>query len=112
MPVDADDTLAKEVLYPDDLSGRTLEIDPDGLMNGTVQFWDADEEPTPDGAKHGLFFPADCADEGQVWVAAPRDLRKSLADLEPGDIFEVLSCEKAGPGETDPFYAEIAVITE
>lgn len=111
MPTDASETTAKDVLYPDDLQGDTLEIDPNGEMNGGIQFWDADEAP-PDGAKHGWYFPVDSADHGETWAAAPRDLREQLADLEPGDIFEVLSLEKSHDGETAEWYAEIAVITD
>lgn len=111
MPVDAKDSVTKEVLYPDDLTGETLEIDPNGLMNGAVQFWDAEEEATPDGAKYGLFCPVDSAEHGEVWASAPRELREAMVDLVPGDIIEVLSCEQ-GEGDPAPWYVDIAVLTE
>lgn len=117
MPTRADDTVTKEVLYPDDLTGETLEIDPEGRLNGELAFWNAedpeDTEDLPDGAKRGWWLPVDSADHGQVWASMPRDLRESLAEkgLTSGDIIEVLSHEK-GPGDTDPWMAEVAVITD
>lgn len=116
MPTSADDTVTKEVLYPDSLSGETLELDPDGRLNGQgMAFWNADDpgdaESLPEGAKRGWWLPVDSAEHGQVWAAMPRELRERIAELESGDIIEVLSCEK-GPGETDPYMVEIALLTE
>lgn len=110
MPTDVSETTTKDVLYPDDLRGDTLEIDPRGEMNGAVQMWTAEECPA-DGAKKGHYFPVDSAEHGETWAAAPRDLREQLAELDPGDIFEVLSMEKSGQGETDEWLCEISVIT-
>lgn len=119
MPTDAADTVSKDVLYPDDLQGRTLELDPDERLNGQgLAFWRADDEgdaeQLPDGAKRGWWLPVDCADDGQVWASMPRDLRVTLIEkgLGSGDIIEVLSLEKAGPGETAPWFAEVAVVAQ
>lgn len=117
MPTDAEDTVTKDVLYPDDLSGETLEIDPENRLNGGLAFWqsdiDADAEELPEGAKRGWWLPVDSAEHGETWASMPRELREQLIEngLQSGDIFEVLSLEK-GPGETDPYMAEIAVLTD
>lgn len=116
MPTDAEETVAKEVLYPDDLSGETLEIDPDGLLDGGLAFWnaDGDAEALPDGAKRGWWLPVDSAEHGQVWASMPGDLREQMvdADLGSGDIIEVVSMKKQGGEETSPWKAEMAVVAE
>lgn len=118
MPTDAADTITKDVLYPDDLGGKTVEIDPENRLSNGLAFWKADDqgdaEMLPEGARHGHWLPVDDADEGTVWMSCPRDLREVMVSegLESGDIIEILSCEKAGSGETDQWYAEIAVVTD
>ena len=114
MPTKGEDTTAKEVLYPDDLAGRTLELDPDRELNGGMAYWaaedTADAERLPDGAKRGWWLPVDCADDGRLWMAVPRALREELNSLQSGDIVEIVRCEK-GPGDTDPYSVEVAVVT-
>lgn len=114
MPESGRDTVSKDVLYPDDLTGETLIIDPADRMNGEMLFWNAedegDSEDLPDDARYGYFFPAIHPEHGEIWVSAPRELREVLVDkINPGDEIEVLSLEK-GPGETDPYMAEVAIV--
>lgn len=111
MPTKAEDTVKKEVLYPDDLPGSTLEIDGERL-NGETAFYHAEDdgEALPDGARRGWWLPVDSAEHGPVWAAMPRVLREEIAGHEPGEIFEVVSIGK-GPGETDAYEAEIAWLT-
>lgn len=112
MPTKAEDTVKKDVLYPDDLDGATLEIDGERL-NGVTAFWHAqdenDAEDLPDGAREGWWLPVDSAEHGKVWAAMPRALREEIIDHDPGEIFEVVRLEK-GPGDTDPYESEIAWI--
>lgn len=120
MPTDSAETLIEDVLYPDNLQGAALDIDPEERMNGSLQYWLADDpddaEVLPDGAKRGHYFPVSVigSHDGEVWAAAPRDLRARLeqADVGPGDSVEVTELKKSGEGETDPYSARIAVITD
>lgn len=118
MPTKAEDTVTKDCLYPDDLTGRTVEIDPEQRLENGLAFWrpdesEADDEQTPEGARHGYWLPVDDADDGEVWMSCPRDLREAMLrnGVESGDVIEILSHEK-GPGDTDPWMAEIALITD
>lgn len=108
MPTKPEDTVKKDVLYPDDLPGCTLEIDGERL-NGSLEFFHAkdDADHLPDGAREGWWLPVDSAEHGETWATMPRVLREEIMGHEPGDIFEVVSLGK-GPGETDPYQAEVA----
>lgn len=112
MPTSGRDTVAVDVLYPDQLPGDGLVLDPDRL-NGEVAFWDADD---PDdraalpaqGASFGWWLPVVHPEHGPVWAVAPRALRSWLVEeeLEPGDAFEVTEVIE-GEKEHDPYEVEV-----
>lgn len=115
MPTSGEDTVKKDVLYPDQLVGETLVIDEGwDLLDGEVQFWDAadpdDKKALPDGAKNGWWLPVQSAERGTLWIACPLQLREAILELQPGDAFEVIGMAP-GQGENDPYDVEIAVIT-
>lgn len=120
MPTDSARTLTDDVLYPDNLQGTALDIDPEKRMNGGLQYWLADDpddaEVLPDGAKRGHYFPVSVigSHDGEVWAAAPRDLRARLdqAGVGPGDAVEITELKKSGEKQTDPYTARVAIIED
>lgn len=113
MPTSGRDTVTSEVLYPDELEGRLLELDGERL-NGELAFWDADDhddrEDLPgQGASYGWWVPVmDSADNEPRWAVAPRQLREQLVELElgPGDAFEVTHLEE-GESDDDPYEIDL-----
>lgn len=108
-----DDTVKRDVLYPDSLSGEIFEARSGPDSNGVFEAYHAEDDADhlPDGAKNGWFLPVIHVEHGEIWIAAPRDLREALVGLDLGDAFEVLSCEKSQDSETAPYYAEIALVS-
>lgn len=111
MPTSGRDTVAVDVLYPDELPGSGLVPDPDRL-NGELAFWDADDledrEDLPgQGASYGWWLPVLHPEHGEVWAVAPRALREWLVanEVEPGDAFEVTKVVE-GDEEHDPYEVE------
>jgi hypothetical protein len=109
MPVEPDDSVLKEVYYPDDVT------EVDGFqIRERFAFWDSDDsddsEELPEEARHGLWLPVTPLGHGEEesWLSAPRQLREALveAEVEAGDSFRVLEMEK-GPADHDPYEVEI-----
>jgi len=112
MPKSPEDATTKDVLYPDDLAGKKLQIE-------AYAYWDASDEEDraelPEDAQYGLFLPVNTTtgDDGRVWASAPRALRDDLMrhEVGEGDWFEVLEVEK-GPADHDPYHLETRTVEE
>lgn len=110
MPRDLRESTQKDVLYPDELPGETLQVCPDRL-DGEIVTWEAGEpgertpdyDDLPDGADFHDWLPVVHPDHGTAWACAPRALREALLglDLEPGDFFQVTDHYR-GDDEHDP----------
>lgn len=118
MPTSARDATTDDALYPDQLPGRRLELDPDRL-DGELEVWDArdddDAEALPDGADYGNWLPVvdhSGPEAREVWASAPRGLLEELleAGAEPGDYVEV-GAHHRGDAEHDPHTFEDVILT-
>jgi Fe2+ transport system protein FeoA len=111
MPKSPEEATTKEVQYPDDLPGEKWTI-------VEYAYYDAqdedDAEELPEAAQYGWWLRVRPAGrDSETWASAPRDLREKLLELglEEGDTFEVYELKK-GPGDHDPYHAEVDQWTE
>lgn len=113
MPTKAEDSVRKDVLYPDELQGKSLIARGE---DGVLAFWDAedddDAEELPEDARYGWFLPvSDVYDDWTGWASMPRSLRMELlkADVKPGDGFHVkrLQQDEDAEEETAEYTAEV-----
>lgn len=110
MPTKAEDTVRKDVLYPDEQAGNGFIPSP-GQLNGEIVYWlsEEDGDDLPDDARYGWWLPVDAVGrDWSGWLAAPRQLREDLLEeaVEPGDAFRVVSVEP-GPEDHDEHQYEI-----
>lgn len=105
MPVSPEDSVKKEVLYPDDLPGMELEIRENAYYDAEQ---DEDAKHLPEKAQYGLFLPVKDVAGDDLWASAPRGLREALleAGLGSGDSFIVTDLQK-GSAEHDPYQATV-----
>lgn len=120
MPETAEDTVRKEVLYPDELQGESFIVrggpalpDEEGAK---CPVYDAelDREHLPDDAKTGKYVPVErLYDEWTGWIAAPGAVRQWLADevVMTGDAFHVVKCGREGDGTT-PYEVDMELADE
>lgn len=112
MPSTADDTVKKEVLYPDESVGEGLVARDEYGDDSAIMFWNAengDQDVLPDGARYGWWLPVTLiGTDEHAWLASPRGLREAIVEngIKPGDAFRVIGCEK-GPADHDPYEVEI-----
>lgn len=109
MPTSAQDTVRKDVLYPDELAGRGFRASP-GQLNGEIVYWMSEEdgEDLPDDARFGWWLPVEDTDEWTGWIASPKALREALleVEIEPGEWFRIVSVDR-GDDDHDPYEIEI-----
>lgn len=110
MPIDLDDatTGGAQLIFPDDAEGVRFR-----LREASV--YDADEVREELGQEdngtpaYGRWLPVEI-EEKDCWLNAPGEMIEELQQIEaePGEVLEVTRLEKSGPGETDPFEANVS----
>lgn len=93
------DSVTGDVLYPDDLEGRNLELVSEGPIDA--------ENVDHDDANYGMWMRVSNG-ERKYWAVCPSALREEFGEVEaePGHAFRVESIEK-GPKDHDPYEIEI-----
>lgn len=93
------DSVTGDVLYPDDLEGRNLEL-------VEARPFEA-EEVDHDDANYGMWMRVSDG-ERKYWAVCPSALREELGEIgaEEGHFFRINEIEK-GPMDHDPYEIEI-----
>lgn len=97
MPRDLEETVGKDVWYPDELP----ELGTVRLVSDAV--YEADEVEADD-ARFGLWMKVE-NDGDEKWIAAPSELREALVNRD-SDVFQVRATEK-GDAEHDPWKVQV-----
>lgn len=102
------DSATDDVLYPDDLEGKKLQITSEQPLDAD----DVDDE----NAKYGQFSKALTSDGTEVWVSSPKALRQFIGEHYDAIIrqetpLEVLTVEKP-TGENEPYVIEARLVAD
>lgn len=97
MPRDLEETIGKEVYYPDEIP----ELGTVELVSRAVY---EPDEVEHDDAQYGLWMKVENGD-GEKWISAPSALREAIAEKD-SDVFNVRSVEK-GPADHDPYQIDV-----
>lgn len=108
MPEDLEDSVTgtTELVFPDDATGTY------SLRERSV--YGAEEvrvELDTDIPQYGHWMPVEMQETGEeAWLSAPSALRSRLVDdsIRPGERFEVVTMEKRGREQSDPYRVELA----
>jgi hypothetical protein len=107
MPQDLSESVtgSTELVFPDDANGTY------SLQERSV--YDAEEvriELDTDIPKYGSWIPVEIQETGdEGWLTAPSELRSALVEdeIRPGEQFEIVTMEKLGTDQSDPYRVEI-----
>ena len=108
MPEDLEDSVTgtTELVFPDDATGTYR------LQERSV--YAAEEvrvELDADIPQYGQWMPVEMLETGEeAWLNAPSALRSRLveASIRPGERFEIVTVEKRGREQSDPYRVELA----